>query len=88
MSSKSDITKVVIKIVSEILGVDIHQINNLSTSNSLIMDSLDHVEIHMSIEEEFDIEIPDEHAERFTTINSVVEYIILYSISGKYNFIY
>jgi acyl carrier protein len=38
-------------------------------------DSLDIVELIMAIEEEFEIEIPDEHAERITTVRDVVAYI-------------
>ena len=38
-------------------------------------DSLDAVEIIMAIEEEFDIEIPDEDAERFRTVRDIVSYV-------------
>ena len=38
-------------------------------------DSLDAVEIVTAIEDEFDIEIPDEKAEEFTTVGSIVEYV-------------
>ena len=38
-------------------------------------DSLDIVELLMALEEEFDIEIPDEEAEKLTTVGDVVEYI-------------
>ena len=38
-------------------------------------DSLDAVEVIMALEEEFDIEIPDEEAENFKTIGDIVEYI-------------
>jgi acyl carrier protein len=38
-------------------------------------DSLDAVEIILAIEQEFDIEIPDEVAEGFTTVASIVEYV-------------
>ena len=46
-----------------------------SLMNDLEADSLDAVEIIMAIEDEFDIEIPDEDAERFLTIRDMVEYL-------------
>ena len=46
-----------------------------SLINDLEADSLEAVEIIMAIEEEFDIEIPDEDAERFLTIRDMVEYL-------------
>lgn len=38
-------------------------------------DSLDRIELVMAVEDEFDIEIPDEDLDRFTTVQSVVEYV-------------
>ena len=46
-----------------------------SLINDLDADSLDAVEIIMAIEEEYDLEIPDEDAERFLTIRDIVEYL-------------
>ena len=46
-----------------------------SLINDLEADSLEAVEIIMAIEEEFDIEIPDEEAEKFLTIRDMVEYL-------------
>ena len=43
--------------------------------DDLNADSLDIVELIMALEEEFDIEVPDEEAEKITTVGDVVEYI-------------
>jgi len=47
-----------------------------SFSNDLGADSLDTVELVMALEEEFDIEIPDEAAEKITTVQEAVDYIL------------
>ncbi|NET54043.1 MAG: acyl carrier protein, partial [Merismopedia sp. SIO2A8] len=44
-------------------------------ANDLKADSLDTVELVMALEEEFDIEIPDEAAEKIATVKAAVEYI-------------
>lgn len=49
--------------------------SNASVIEDLGADSLDVVEIIMGLEEEFDIEIPDEEAEKLTTVQRIVEYI-------------
>ena len=66
----------VIDIVAEQLGVDKDKIN-LETSfvNDLGADSLDTVELVMELEEEFDINIPDDAAEKIQTVGQAVEYI-------------
>lgn len=46
-----------------------------SLMNDLEADSLDAVEVMMDIEDEFDIEIPDEDAENFKNINDIVAYV-------------
>ncbi|MEH1778133.1 MAG: acyl carrier protein [Nostoc sp.] len=63
-------------IIAENLAVDSSTIT-LSTdfNKDLGGDSLDLVEVVMAIEEEFDIEIPDEAAEKITTIQQAVDYI-------------
>jgi len=65
------------EIVAEQLGVkDIENINKgTSLIDDLEADSLDAVEIIMSIEDEFDIEIPDEEAEGFKNIGDIVIYV-------------
>ena len=46
-----------------------------SLMNDIEADSLDAVEIIMAVEDEFEIEIPDEEAERFVTIKDIVDYL-------------
>lgn len=62
-------------IVAEQLGVDEEEITLETSFEDLNADSLDIVELIMALEEEFDIEIPDEDAEKLTTIGAAVEYI-------------
>jgi acyl carrier protein len=50
-------------------------VDEASFIDDLGADSLDIVELVMAMEEEFDIEIPDEHADRLQTIGSAVEYL-------------
>jgi acyl carrier protein len=66
----------VIEIVAEQLGVDKEKINNeTSFVNDLGADSLDTVELVMELEEEFDINIPDDAAEKIQTVGQAIEYI-------------
>ncbi|CAH2212874.1 acyl carrier protein [Tepidibacter aestuarii] len=64
-------------IVADQLGVD--NVDEITVETSLIKDleadSLDAVEIMMALEDEFEIEIPDEEAEKFTCIGDIVKYI-------------
>ena len=63
-------------IVAEQLGVKQEQVtNDASFVDDLGADSLDTVELVMALEEEFEIEIPDEDAEKITTVKDAVEYI-------------
>lgn len=76
MLSKDDITSKVREITSEQLGVDEPQITpEAKFVDDLGADSLDTVELVMALEEEFDLEISDEEAEKLTTVNRVVSYI-------------
>ena len=64
------------KVVAEQLQVDPEQITpEASFIEDLGADSLDVVELVMALEEEFDIEIPDEDAEKLGTVGSAVDYI-------------
>lgn len=64
------------KIVAEQLEVEPNDIKPESNfANDLGADSLDTVELVMALEEEFDIEIPDEAAEQILTVQAVVDYI-------------
>jgi acyl carrier protein len=64
------------KIVIEQLGVTEEQATNeASFVDDLGADSLDTVELVMALEEEFECEIPDEEAEKITTIQKAIDYI-------------
>ena len=64
------------EIVVEQLGVDADDVNIDSTFiDDLGADSLDTVELIMAFEEEFNIEIPDEIAEKIKTVKDTVDYI-------------
>lgn len=63
-------------IVVEQLGVDEESVTMEATFiDDLAADSLDIVELVMNIEEQFDLEIPDEDAEKIVTVGDVVKYI-------------
>jgi acyl carrier protein len=64
------------EIIIEQLGVTAEEVvPEASFIDDLGADSLDIVELVMAMEEEFDIEIPDEHAERLQTIGSAIVYL-------------
>lgn len=66
----------VIDIVAEQLGVDKEKISKeTSFVNDLGADSLDTVELVMELEEEFDIDIPDDAAEKIQTVGQAIDYI-------------
>ena len=63
-------------IVAEQLGVDLGELKpEASILDDLGADSLDVVEMVMSLEEAFDIEVPDEHVEEMRTVSDVERYI-------------
>ena len=64
------------KIIAEQLGVNEAEIKTESSFvDDLGADSLDTVELVMAFEEEFDLEIPDEDAEKITTVGDAISYI-------------
>ncbi len=63
------------KVVSEQLDVNGDIDNNASFIDDLGADSLDTVELVMSLEEEFDCEIPDDQAENITTVQQAIDYV-------------
>jgi acyl carrier protein len=64
------------KIVAEQLGVNEADIKNDSSFvDDLGADSLDTVELVMALEEEFECEIPDEEAEKITSVQQAIDYI-------------
>ena len=72
----SDISERVKKIVVEHLGVEADKVTEpASFVDDLGADSLDTVELVMAFEEEFNIEIPDEIAEKITTIKDAIAHI-------------
>jgi acyl carrier protein len=72
----STISERVKKIVVEQLGVKEAEVSDqASFVDDLGADSLDTVELVMALEEEFDLEIPDEEAEKIRTIQQAIDYI-------------
>lgn len=64
------------KIVAEQLGVNEADIKNESSFvDDLGADSLDTVELIMALEEEFECEVPDEDAEKITTVQQAIDYV-------------
>ena len=67
----------VIEIVSEQMGVDKAEVSReTSFINDLNADSLDTVELVMEFEDEFDMSIPDEEAEKIQTVGAAIDYIV------------
>ncbi|MBM3268615.1 MAG: acyl carrier protein [Candidatus Sericytochromatia bacterium] len=65
------------KIVVDQLGVNAEEVTKeASFQEDLGADSLDTVELVMALEEEFEIEIPDEDAEKITSVGKALEYIL------------
>ncbi|KAJ5121255.1 uncharacterized protein N7515_009216 [Penicillium bovifimosum] len=66
----------VMKIIAEQLGVKEEEVTReKSFVDDLGADSLDTVELIMALEEEFETEIPDQEAERITTVQAAIDYI-------------
>ena len=64
------------KIIVDQLGADAAAVKpEASFIEDLGADSLDTVELVMALEEEFDIEIPDEEAEKITTVQAAIDYV-------------
>lgn len=73
----SNIEERVKKIIIEQLGVEEAEVKNeASFVDDLGADSLDTVELVMALEEEFDTEIPDEEAEKITTVQAAIDYVV------------
>ncbi len=72
----ADVFDRIVKVVSEELAISEDEITeDASFIDDLGADSLDVVELIMALEEEFDIEIPDEDAEEIATVSDAVDYI-------------
>ncbi len=77
MPSEQEIFEKVAAIVAEQMGVDKNEIKKeTSFVNDLNADSLDTVELVMEFEDEFDMSIPDEEAEKIQTVGDAVHYIM------------
>jgi acyl carrier protein len=76
----STIEERVKKIVAEQLGVKLEEVTNeASFVDDLGADSLDTVELVMALEEEFETEIPDEEAEKISTVQTAIDYVSAHS---------
>ncbi|MCM1030266.1 MAG: acyl carrier protein [Oscillibacter sp.] len=72
----SDITSRVKAIIVDKLGVDESEVTPEATfTNDLGADSLDTVELIMELEKEFNITIPDDQAEKITTVGDAISYV-------------
>ncbi len=77
MPSEDEVLEKVVSIVSEQMGVEKSEIKKeTSFVNDLNADSLDTVELVMEFEDEFDMSIPDEEAEKIQTVGDAVEFIM------------
>lgn len=76
MANKENVFEKVRAIIVDQLGVEEEEVKlESSFIEDLGADSLDIVELIMALEEEFEIEVPDEDAEKLTTVGAAVEYI-------------
>ena len=72
----SDVTTKVKAIIVDKLGVDEAEVTSTASfTDDLGADSLDTVELIMEFEKEFDLQIPDDEAEKITTVGEAIEYI-------------
>ena len=72
----SEISSKVVDIIKDRLNVDAKDITpEASFANVLGADSLDTVELIMEFEKEFDIQIPDEDAEKISTVGDAIKYV-------------
>ena len=77
MATAEEITERVKSVIVDQLGVSMEEVTpEASFIEDLGADSLDIVELIMALEEEYDMEIPDEDAEKIQTVNDVISYII------------
>ncbi len=76
MANREEILEKVVQIVADQMGVDKAEIEaSTSFVEDLHADSLDTVELVMELEDEFDMSIPDEEAEKLKTVGDAVDYV-------------
>lgn len=76
MATPEEISERVKSIIVEQLGVSLEEVTPAASFiEDLGADSLDIVELIMALEEEYDMEIPDEDAEKIQTVDDVIKYI-------------
>ena len=76
MTKKAEVTAKIKKIIVDKLGVDEKEITmEASFTNDLGADSLDTVELIMDFEKEFNLAIPDDEAEKISTVGQAIEYV-------------
>ncbi|QJC31962.1 acyl carrier protein [Enterobacteriaceae endosymbiont of Donacia versicolorea] len=75
MNKNNSIIKRVKKVIANVLEIKEKNIKNDTSFKDLNVDSLETIEIIMSLEEEFNIEISDEDTEKITSIQEVINYI-------------
>jgi acyl carrier protein len=81
---KKEVIEKVKQIIGEQLGVDEGEVTpSASFVDDLGADSLDQVELVMALEEGFDVEIPDEDAEKIRTVQDAIDYIDKHSKVSK-----
>jgi acyl carrier protein len=81
---QKEIAEKVKQIISEQLGVEEAEVTpSASFTDDLGADSLDQVELVMALEENFDIEIPDDAAEKIRTVQDAIDYIDKHSKVSK-----
>jgi acyl carrier protein len=71
-----NIEKNVLRLIGEQVGLDDKKLTGDDTKEDLGFDSLDDIELIIALEEQFDIEIPDAHAEKLNTVRNVIDYVI------------
>jgi acyl carrier protein len=73
---RDEIEKKVLEIVSDMTGVSAETITlETNPAEDLGADSLDAVEIVMTVEDEFDVSVPDEDAEKWKTVKDIVDWV-------------